>query len=366
MMFSLFAFLMADIAAMHRTAQDIWIPKSMRDSSQPPKIAGFAAVHDPALLYAEILRKYASNPSLIGLTSNTSLQQWYTGKETSGYFCRHDNFISFVVGEKNLINDQKKLQGILDSFKAKYQSIKNWDVPAVMPGLVFLKEEQKIEMQTVADENKENKNLLKFLCKVGGVQSYSTTCPILYRGKYNAAPYVHPYTNFDVISSVFELKGMSSTFINFEFVLSLDKGSNIIQNANPAILYRPHAYLGATITPADYMQSSADKKWKVEAEVSFLGGHVIKIEGEAHIHDQAPNAVASPNNMAIGNLLDLSTGEPFVSRMKIPYNVTTLHILVNGDQKIPNTAEQLLNYLSQLPLDQQKFIIKQLFPFLQL
>ena len=83
-----------------------------------------------------------------------------------------------------------------------------------------------------------------------------------------------------------------------------------------------------------------------------------------HHNKESDSDVASSDNLIIDKFKDLLKKGPFISHMTSPYSVTTLHILLDDLAKAPETTEDLLTYLSLLPLDQQKFIIKQLFPFL--
>lgn len=362
-MFALFFFVMADITEMHQTAmQDVWIPKSMSDKNVPPRISSFAAAHEPALLYAELLRKYTLGELMASAVSSVG-PQWYENKEKaiSGYFCQHDNFISFVVGSKNLIDNQTEFQRILDSFKAKHQKT-DWDLRAPV-----ITEAQKYALQTVFDKNKSEKNLLKLVCEEAerqnlGIAPYTTKCSILYDGILEAVPQVYRYHPLmdsrkqDIFRRSFTTS--SGVFIDCEF--------ETILGEDPPILYRPHAYLGSKITAQEYASTGSRKIWQVSADIWFANGPVLHIlDQSAHIHNKAPDAVASPDNMQIGTFSDLLKKGPFISQMTTPYNVTTLHILFDTMAHLPDTTEKLLAYFSQLPLDQQKFIIKQLFPFLR-
>lgn len=345
---------MADITAMHETEiSGTWIPEKMTDNSTPPKIASFANSHDPALLYAELLRKYTSNPSLLGLTLNPN-SQWYATEITSGYFCQHDGFVSFVPGEKELINNRKKLTETLASFKDKYQRT-DWKLPSVSSTITPA---QKRALQDVINANKTSKNLLTSVLienkKQGhAVEIYNTYCPILYHGIFQAAPHVHPYhLNEDGTSRIFKAGDAFINCLNYK--------------NDSVLLYRPHAYLGsmAQLT-ADSYTSHPWVEWKVWANILYTDNkHDQSLKNyNAIIHEAAP-ALASPDNMQIGTFSELITKGPFVSHMTEPYDVKTLHILVDDPDKIPDTTEKLLTYLSNLPIVQQKFIIKQLFPFL--
>ncbi len=359
-----YVFVIADIAIMRLVnPPDTWAPIAMTDTTPLPKIAGFSSMHDPARLYAELLRQYISTPSRLGLTSNLPAQQWFSRSEASGYFCRHDGFLSFVPGLQDLANNQQGLQKILDSFKSKYLKI-DWTSTPVT-------EQQKTKLQAVVTAHKNSKKLLESVLQTAeefgnNIKPYDTKCPILYDGIFTAAPHVHRYEPLLQANTRRTFKHTSSgIFIEVAFELVLDS----------RMLYRPHAYLVFTqgITPEIYKQKNSWIQWdNIQVSVVYADGtgNALDYNGPDNkwhpvcMHDVGGQAVASSNNLAIGKFSDLLAKGPFISHMTAPYDVKTLHILVDDMSNISDTEEDLRIYLSQLPLEQQKFIIKQLFPFL--
>lgn len=193
-----------------------------------------------------------------------------------------------------------------------------------------------------------------------GLSSSIQNVLLLYNGQLVAAPHVHQYDPLMEVDcrQIFK-HTFSGIFIDVEFETALV--------GEPVILYRPHAYLGfkGQITPESYQASKSWVEWNVvKADVLFDDSTQKQLEGNVIIHGLKPHAVASPDNLKIGKFSDLLKKGPFISHMTIPYDVKTLHILVADINDIPKDGRALLTYLSQLPLEQQKFIIKQLFPFL--
>lgn len=376
-MFIFGLFLWADIARMALVRHpDTWIPSQMADTSSPPKITAFASTHDPALLYAELLRKYTSN-ELVLVKQVTPV--WYEGQGASGYFCQHDGFLSFVAGGQDLTNDQTKLQKTLESFKAKY----------LATNFTRVTKEQKDALQDVVNSNSNSPNLLKATCEKAsefglGITLYDTKCPILYSGSFPAAPHVHPYS-FTQFSHAFKI---GKTFIVCQLLFDT--------KANTNVLYRPHAYLAYVDNieqryPGKFSfkkdglwketSTSQENSWiqwyDLEVKVVFANNsekiltlnddkgtpHPLCIHnGEIESTKEKTAVASSEEHLVIDNFLTLKDRGPFFSHMTRPYEVTTLHII--SDNEIPDSVEKLLIYFSTLPLDTQKFILRRLFPFL--
>jgi hypothetical protein len=360
-------FVMADIEKMYKTAlNDVWIAARMTGGKTPPRIAAFADTHDPALLYAELLRKYTSGELKTGLDT-AGLYPRYQDQKTSGYFCQHDGFVSFVPGTKDLINDQNQLKQTLDSFRKKYQET-NWTLPTFP---ISLTAQQEIDLQTVATNDSKTplESVLRKAAEFGHhIELDHAKCPILYHGTLSAAPHIHPYNTSMTSNKAFKL---DNTFIVFDHLFDIDQ-----PDANPIVLFRPHAYLLRVdgTTPADYQESFASKEkaksWKaIFSTITWADGSSKKFENDDFsVHEGTQATVASEQLPEVGTLIDLLKKGPFFSEITNPeeYRIKTLHILLNGmpgEVQIPLTAEKLLTYLSQLPLEQQKFIIRQLFPF---
>ena len=220
------------------TERGTWIPSQMKDNSVPPKIASFASNHDPSLLYAKLLRKYNSGLLTTGLTHHATGHQ---ESRVSGYFCKHDGLVSFVVGA-----DATKLKETLKSFKEKYEKT-DWTLPNPL-----VSKEQQEALKQVATENLNNQNLIKTVCQKAaefglGIKQYKTKCPILYGGTLSAVPHAHVYssTRSCIDSLAFQCLP-SGIFISFTFE------AEDLRNKN--VLYRPHAYLvfKETIMPEIY------------------------------------------------------------------------------------------------------------------
>jgi|GEM_PF-5832487 len=368
-------FVMAEIAAMRETAEHgTWIPLKMRDNSVPPKIASFAAVHDPALLYAELLRKYTSG-QLLGVAYSSG-NQWYSGQGTSGYFCQHDGFVSFVVGTQDLISNQTRLNQILSQFKSNYGKVFATQQPitaelpppteptaqqlesalAAIKGLA-----RETALQKITDTLKAQKILTVAALLKADQKLFSNSIETSEKKTFFGglvAPHIHQYdASNGLVSRVF-------CYLNMFIVFDLPFETK----PDTMLLFRPHAYMLDVdgITSDIYKKKGKNIIWpEIQTKITFSDGSSQKYFKTSNFsfHGSNQSSFTSPE---IGKFSDLLKKGPFVSEIISPekYKKKTLHMLFDTIGQAPDTVEKLLVYLSQLPLDQQKFIIKQLFPFL--
>lgn len=403
---------MADIRRMHETMQSgVWIPLEMTSTSETrPKITGFASEHDPAKLYSNLLLQYTNRrQDLFGILETETTHennikcQWFEDDRQKGYFCKHGDFVSFVAEEKDIINNFSNLRRILDSFKAKYERT-DWTLPvtattatavaAVVPQrepdekrleqlLVETEKEgrekgwtREQRLQKIADTLKGEKTLtIAALLKADkelhehDVTTYKEKTT-LFKFDFLATPHIHPYEATTFFSRAFLF---NNVFIVFDAL-----SSALVQDED-VLLFRPHAFLaykdGATESNYPLLLRGLEP-WLQFPEIvsiaTWANGTSKKFSTPNFIiHGKPEDLKISSADPKIGKLVEVFQQGPFVTEISEPakFKVKTLHFLLkyNKEKPIPSTPEELIQYFEQLQLslEQQKFIIKQLFPFLQ-